>query len=149
MYIRKVLQSYYCKIVFGASFLGSYFLMPSKVFHGILIPLVLLFMLAFALSLTCVVRNIKERTILSKKSTGSLLSVLFAGVGLAALQMCVVGAPVCGASVGLGILAVIMPGVMFDVFSDFAVEILILSILLQTIVLYKMNCFVRMGEKCS
>ncbi|MCD6477663.1 MAG: hypothetical protein J7K87_01545 [Candidatus Aenigmarchaeota archaeon] len=100
-------------------------------------------MIAMSLSLTCIIRNIKERVKLSKTYETSSISVIAAGIGLAALQVCGVGAPVCGASVGLGILSAIFPGVFVNVLEFYAIWIIVISIALQLIALYEMNCFVK------
>ena len=145
IYLKKVLRSNYCKAVFVIIFILSYFLVPEDVFVGYYILLAVAFMLSISLSLTCIIRNIKERVKLSRTYETSSISVIAAGIGLAALQVCGVGAPVCGASVGLGILSAIFPGVFVNFLQSYAVWIIVISIVLQLIALYEMNCFVRVS----
>ena len=86
-------------------------------------------------------RNVKEKVILAKTYKSSLIGILATAIGLSALQVCGVGAPVCGATIGAGFLSALFPGIFMRFLDNFAVYILIASILLQIISLYFMNCF--------
>ena len=141
MYLVKTLESHYCKIVFAAVFALSYFLVPQKIFYRWYTLLGIAFMAMFALTITCIVRNIKERVMLKRTSGGSILSMIAVAVGFAALEVCGVGAPVCGATIGLGIFSTLLPGVTLGFFEKYGVYIVITTIALQMISLYFMNCF--------
>ena len=141
LYLQKVLQSKICILVFITSLIGSYFLIPKTAFYGNTILISLLFMITLATTITCVIRNIKEKIILARTYEGSVISIIATAVGLASLQVCGVGAPVCGAAVGVGILSSIFPYTTVSIISEHAELILIISILLQLISLYFMNCF--------
>ena len=98
------------------------------------------------------VRNIKERVVVAKTYTSSLIGIIATAVGLAAMQVCGFGAPICGAAVGLGIFSSLFPMAFVDVMAKYAVEFVSFSILIQIIALYFMNCFkdfnkVRTGFK--
>ena len=113
-YIIAVLKSKYCEIVFLVSFFLSYFLIPKNVFHGWNQLLAYAFMLVFALTTTCIIRNIKEKILLARTYKSSILGIIAVALGLAALQVCGANAPVCGAAVGVGILSSIFPAVFVN-----------------------------------
>ncbi|MCD6414979.1 MAG: hypothetical protein J7L23_05135 [Candidatus Diapherotrites archaeon] len=145
-YMLKVIGSNYCKIVFIISLILSYFLIPKTVFTGIYYVLAAVFMLVFAISITCIIRNLKERLMLARTYEGSTLSIIAVVLGLSALQVCGVGAPICGATVGLGIVSVIFPGFFVDFLTDYSVYMILFSIILQLVALYFMNCFKKSNE---
>ena len=140
-YLFYVLKSKYCIITFVLALFLSYFLIPKTVFYGLYILLAGLFMISFSLSITCIVRNIKEKVLVAKTYKSSVIGLVAAALGLAALQVCGVGAPFCGAAVGLGILSSFLPTAFIDIMSDFAVEFIVVSIFFQLLALYLMNCF--------
>ena len=147
MYIAETLKSHYCKIVFAVVFALSYFLVPQKVFYRWYILLGVAFMTMFALTITCIVRNIKERVMLKRTSGGSIISIIAVAVGFAALEVCGVGAPVCGATIGLGIFSALLPGMTLGFFEKYGVYIVVVTIALQAISLYFMNCFKEFGSQ--
>jgi len=146
IYLVNTLKSKYCIAVFVFSMILSYFLIPSRAFYSWYIVLALLFMISFSLTITCIVRNIKERIVLAKTYKSSIVGIIAIGLGLGALQVCGFGAPVCGAAVGFGVLSFIFPAAFEHVFSEYAVDILLLSIAFQLIALYFMNCFKKYGS---
>ena len=86
----------------------------------------------------------------SRKDGASLLAVLANVIGLSTLQVCGVGVPTCGASIGIGIVTAIFPDVLVNYFQDYAVWILIFSILIQIYSLYSLNCiFQKKSSKIS
>jgi hypothetical protein len=62
-------------------------------------------------------------------------------LGVTALQVCGLGVPACGVSVGAGFVSLIFPGVVFNYLRDYSIFILIFSITIQIYSLYKMKCF--------
>jgi len=140
-YLFSIFKSKYCLIVFAISLFLSYFLIPKTVFYGWYKILAYTFMISFSLTITCIIRNVKEKILLAKTYKSSVIGIIATALGLTALQVCGVGAPVCGAAVGLGILSSIFPTVFVDVMSKYAVHIIVLSIIFQLVALYFMNCF--------
>jgi len=139
------LKSKYCIGVFAVSLILGYISVPKSVFYGIYLIFAGIFIISFALTLTCVVRNVKEKIVLARTYKSSLVGIIATGVGLAALQVCGVGAPVCGATVGLGILSAIFPIAFVDILSKYSLEIIVVSIIFQLGALYFMNCFEQIG----
>ncbi len=150
-YIITVLQSHYCQIVFLATLFVSYFLIPAKVFYGWGYVLAISFMLVFALSLTCIIRNVKERILLAKTYKQSIWQIVLIILGLSAFQVCGIGAPICGATVGLGMVSIIFPGVFINFLDEYYLLIILFSIILQLISLYFMKCFKleRLVKQCA
>ena len=141
IYFLKILLSNFCKLVFVAAFFLGYFLIPRSVFDHSYRILALIFMLTFALSITCITRNIKERIALMKTTKSSVLTIVASIFGLAAFQVCGVGTPVCGVSVGVGFVSIIFPGFLYNLLTDYANGFIIFSIFAQIIALYFMHCF--------
>ena len=148
LYFIETLKSNYCKIVYFLSIILIYFLTPKKVFYGWYMLIGIIFILISALVITCFIRNIKEKVILAKTQATSTLGLLSAVIGLAALQVCGVGAPICGASIGAGFLSLLLPGFSLNFFESYALHIIIISIVLQILALHMMNCFKRIRGKC-
>ncbi len=141
VYIIKVFKSNYCKFLFLLFFVLSYFLIPASVFYGIYTLLAIAFMISFSLTLTCLIRNIKERVLVAKEYKKSIVGILASAVGLTALQVCGVGAPLCGAYLGAGILSTILPGFFMNFLEKYSVVLILFSIVFQIIGLKSMNCF--------
>lgn len=142
-WIVRIFSSTYCVVVFTATFLLSWLLVPSSMWYGWYPVLAVLFMASFALTVTCMVRNIKERIAVAKTYRTSLLGLIAAGIGLSALQVCGVAAPMCGASIGFGIVAAIFPGFLFSALSQWSIAIVVLSVAAQWVALFAMRCFRR------
>ena len=141
IYLIRTLDSHYCKIVFVASAFLGYFLVPKTAFYGYFEILAWIFIFLFALVITCIVRNTKERIVLSRTYGSSILGTIAVAIGLAALQACGLGAPVCGAAVGMGIFSAIFPSFFMNFFTNYALWIFLISIAFQFLALYFMNCF--------
>lgn len=141
VYIIQVFHSHYCQFVFGASLVLGYFIVPKEVFYGYGIILGILFILSFALVVTCLVRQTKERVKVARTYSGAIIGIIATAIGLTALEACGIGAPVCGAMVGVGILSIILPMSVIDIVSQYAAQILVVSIMIQLVSLYFMNCF--------
>jgi len=78
---------------------------------------------------------------LSRTYEGSILGTIAIAIGLVALQACGLGAPVCGAAVGMGIFSAIFPSFFMNFFTNYALWIFLVSITFQVRALYFMNCF--------
>ena len=141
MFIVKIFKSNYCKVVFVASFIIGYYLIPKQFFFRQYALVGLLFMLSFAFTTTCLIRNLKERVLLAKTYKTSLISIIATVIGLVAFQACGIGAPVCGASLGVGIVSLIFPRFAFSFVTTYSLYLVVFSIIAQLLSLYFMNCF--------
>jgi len=141
LYLFKIFKSRYCCGTFLATLIIISILIPKKIFYGYYSILGGFFILLSSLLLTCFVRNIKEKVVLAKAQKMSFLGIIFLVIGLAAMGTCGVGAPVCGASVAGGVIALLFPGFAFAFFSDHSIVIILFSMFAQVIALYYMNCF--------
>ncbi len=146
LYLVKILNSNYCKLVFLLSFIGSYYLIPENVFHSGNRLIAMIFMLVFALSVTCIVRNTKERVLLAKTYKTSILSIIATAIGISALQVCGMGS-MCVMGAGVGILSIFLPGFALNYLEAHGVIILYFSIFLQLVALYFLKCFAFQEEK--
>ena len=140
-YLLEIFKSHYCQFVFLISLVGIYFLVPKKVFYGYDTLIGIFFIVMTSLTITCLVRSIKEKVLSAKASGASLLGILSIIFGFGALQACTIGAPVCGATIGGGILALIFPGFAFSLMEKYSVPIVLISIFIQLLALYLMKCF--------
>ena len=145
-YLFYVFKSKYCIAAFILTLFLSYFLIPKTVFYGFYTLLAAIFMISFALSITCIIRNIKEKILLARTYESSVIGIIATALGLAALQVCGVGAPVCGAAVGFGILSSILPTAFIDIMSKYAVQFILISVIFQLVALYLMNCFKELNK---
>ena len=143
-YIYNVFKSKNCKILYFLSFVLSYLLIPKTVFFRWYILLGLTFMAVFALTLTCIIRTLKEKIFLAKTNGASVLSVVSLILGFSAINVCGIGAPVCGATVGLGVFSMFFPGASHMFFHEYGVFFVVLSIIIQLFSLKFMNCFKAM-----
>lgn len=130
-------------IVFIASFVAAFFLIPPHIFLTWAAVLAAAFMLSFSLVFTCVFDNIRTRVHLYKTYHFSFWHIILSILGISAFQVCGIGAPIC---IGSG-LAWLLPGFLplafRSFFADFSIYFIILSILIQLYILYKLHCFNR------
>ena len=140
LYIFKILKSHYCQLVLFLGFILAYYLTPENVFQSDNRLIALIFMLVFAMTITCVVRNIKEKVIIAKSLKSSLVGIIATAIGLSALQVCGMSG-VCVVGVGAGILSLILPGFMMNFLESYSVVLLYFSIFIQLASLYYMKCF--------
>ncbi len=141
MRLFNVFKSNYCKLVFIIALIGSYFLIPDTVFRGYYYIIAIIFMVTFSLSVMCVIRSVKDKVVLAKTYKSSILSIIATALGLSALQVCGVGAPICGGSIGLGFLSLVFPRFFINFLANYSAVIIFLAIILQLISLYFMGCF--------
>lgn len=141
IYLSCVFKSHYCKIVFLIMLVISYFLLPRKVFFSWYNILAYSFIILFALTSTCLIKSIKDRVILQRKNHSSIWSIIFSLIGLSAFQVCSIGAPVCGISIGAAIVATILPTFAFHLINHYALYFIYLAIVIQLISLFQMKCF--------
>ncbi|GEM_PF-693075 len=146
IYLRQIFKSKVCVLTFIIALIISYLLIPKKAFYGVYTIISVLFMISLALTITCIVRNTKEKVLLARTYESSIIGIIATAIGLASLQVCGVGAPVCGAAVGVGILASVMPYTLMSTITNHAGTLLIISIIFQITALYFMNCFKSIEE---
>lgn len=135
------LKSNYCKVVFVLAFALAYVITPKHLLQGRYLFIAVPYFLLFSFSMACMVRVIKERAKSSLIKGGSVFSFLIGVVGLSALQVCGLGTPLCGASIGFGILSMILPRLAFEFLTKHGLIIVLLAMLLQIVGLYSMKCF--------
>lgn len=140
-FILRVFSSHYCWLSLVLSFIIGYFLVPEKIFHGAWSIFGIVYALVFSIVLTCMIRVIKEKALNMKRTGAGIISVIGAILGLGAMQVCGIGAPICGATLGVSIFSIIAPGVSTALWQDFAIPLLFVSIILQIVSLYYLKCF--------
>lgn len=145
IFLIKVAKSHYCKAVFLATLIGSYFLIPSKVFVGVYTWIAILFMLLFSMVFTCFVREIKEEIKNKRRYGVSFLGIVAGVAGFSAIQFCGVGAPVCGATLGVLFLSSVLPSFFVGILSGYSNLILIGAIGVQILTLIYLGCFKRVN----
>jgi hypothetical protein len=143
------MSSIYCKIVFVLAFLLSYFLLPEGVFGGVHKYIAIIFMFSFSFSVSCIVRNIKEKIILARTYKTSVFSLILSVLGFSAFQVCGINAGMCTATVGMGVVSTIFPSFLVGFLSSYGHLIIWFSVILQILALYFMKCFNRGIYKCN
>jgi len=139
--IIKVLESNYCKLVFLLSLILSYFLIPKHLVGFWWNLIVIIFMLLFSLNMTCMVRNIKERIKEAKTTTNSVIGLIASGLGIMALQVCGTSGYLCSTSILMGVFSSILPHFMLNFLEEYALYIILATILFLIISLRNMKCF--------
>jgi hypothetical protein len=124
-----------CRLAFFLSLAIGFMLAPPLLLEKN-IAIAMVFILTFALSMSCVAFSVKEK--LRNAKAGSTLSVVASALGFAAIEACSMGT-VCGAA-GLGILTLAIPGAFLGYFTDYGVQIVLASIAVQLAVLWRMGC---------
>lgn len=146
-YFIEIFKSNYCKFVFLISLVLVFIATPKKIFYEFYTILGIFFILITSLTITCFVRNIKEKIKEAKIHGASLIGIISIVFGIGALQACTIGAPVCGASIGAGVVALFFPGLAFGLLEKYSILITIISILIQIIALHYMKCFKVIFQK--
>ncbi len=139
----RLLKSNYCRLTFIISLAIITALTPRKIFYGYYTLLGIAFILTTALAITCIAYVIKEQVRSARANGASIIGIIATVLGFGALQTCTIGVPVCGASVGAGILAVFFPQVALPFFEKYGIIIVGVSILLQIATIALMGCFRR------
>ncbi|MEM4397532.1 MAG: hypothetical protein QW757_02825 [Candidatus Woesearchaeota archaeon] len=142
-FLFAVFESKLCFIVFLLSLALGSILTPKRIFYGYFTILGVFYIFLFALVMTCMVRIIKEKVINLKHTGASFFSIILSLLGFSALNVCGIGAPVCGAGLTIGI-ASFFPSFFNNFFHNYAWLILIISIIIQILALWYMGCF----KKC-
>ncbi len=140
-FLLENLKSKYCQLVFFGSLILGYVLTPKNVLIGANKYIAFFFITTFALTIACVVRSVKEKVKTAYTHKSSTIGLLASVIGISTLQVCGLGTPVCGASVGIGIVTTVFPGFLINQVRSYSEIILGISILAQLVSLYMMNCF--------
>ncbi len=146
LFLFQMFESNCCKFVFVISLVIVYLLVPKKIFYGYYTILGGLFIISTSLVISCFVRNIRERVFSASKNGASFVGILMSIFGLSALQICTIGAPVCGVSIGAGLLSMIFPAMAFNFLEEYGIYVVILSLVAQIFALYFMKCFNKIIE---
>ena len=144
-YFFSMFKSWYCDISFLVFFVLLLLFLPAKIFQGYFLILGVSFSLVFALSLTCMMKIIKERAESVKRTGHSILGVIMGLLGFSALHVCTIGLPFCGATVGLVLISSIFPVFLLDYLHKYPYIIIAISFLIQLYSLYSMKCFKRVA----
>jgi hypothetical protein len=140
-FILNMLRSKYCLVVLIVGLAGGYYFVPKKIFNGIWFVVGIAYIIVFAFVIACMTRVIKERAVNMKNTGASLISVIATVIGIGAMQTCGIGAPICGATVGVGIFSLFFPNISKSFLTEYSLHIIIASIVIQLVALYYMNCF--------
>lgn len=138
--IINLFKSNYCKTVFFISVFLGYIMLPKNAFHGWMGFLAYIFIGSFALTMTCLVGNIKERIKNAKAYQGSIIGLIASSLGIVALQVCGSNGLFCGASILSGFLSSLLPHFLFSFFETYGHLIIVASILMQIYSLFRMRC---------
>ncbi|MBW3021212.1 hypothetical protein KY334_07995 [Candidatus Woesearchaeota archaeon] len=136
-----------CRLVFIVALAIISLLVPRSIFLGWLILLGIPFIVLSSMVVSCFIRLLRERIRLSKESGMSLLGIIATAFGFIALQMCSIGTLVCGVTLSFSIFGFILPGFLFHFIGEYSYLVLVLSIILQFISLYFMNCFKKVKSQ--
>ncbi len=142
-YLIKIFKSDYCKFVFLLSLIFVFILVPHKIFYRFYTILGILFIVITSLTITCFVWGIKQKINYAKTQGVSFIGLITIILGFGALQACTIGVPACTVSVGAGFFALFFPGVVLGLLGKYSVAIVIISLMIQLLALYFMNCFKR------
>lgn len=140
-FIFSIFKSKYCWLSLFFGLIIGYYIVPDKIFNSSWFIVGLIYSIVFAVVISCTIRIIKERAVNIKNTGAGFLSVLAAIFGIGAMQVCGVGAPICGATIGFSVFSILVPGIPLEILTEFALQIIIASIGLQLLSLYYMKCF--------
>lgn len=136
----QIFKSKYCVFIFILSLLTVGILAPKQIFHNNNL-IGLIFIISTSLLITCLIRNLKEKAYSAKINGASVLGILSIILGFGALEACVMSAPVCGAYIGTGFLALFFPNFALTFFEKYNTSVILLSFIIQFFALYQMKCF--------
>ncbi len=132
-------KSPFCRAVLLLSVVAGYFLVPKPLYSSNLLPLALLFIATFSLTITCIVFSAKERFLTIRSSGESILGAVGSLVGIVSIELCGISATSCSGGLALSAIGFLLPAGAIHLLSNFAVPLLALSIGAQLIYLFR-NC---------
>lgn len=112
-------------------------MIPNQVFIAGFWWLAIPFIFLFALVCTCTIRNLTNSYSNKVSKRGFIASAL----GFSALQVCGLSAYACSTAIGFTILAGILPHTILNIFQQYSIQIISISILIQIYALYQLKCF--------
>ncbi len=145
MILQEVLDSPYCKTALLLSVGTMIVLLPKTLFHGFIAIPALLYVILFSLNITCLIRQTKERSKATPKN--SVVSFIATIVGITTLSTCGISAPMCGATLGMGLFSTITPHFILPLLFRYSAWFLIGAIGLQLYSLYRMQCLLAKHSK--
>ena len=125
-------------IVFFASLVVIYLLLPAPFFAGYTLFLTVLFMAIFAFSMTCVARNLLDNFRIVRVRNHSIKSILSSMARLSDFNIC--GALACTYGVSLFLLSTLSPAFFLGLLSEYSPFMVMFFIALQSGALYQMKC---------
>ncbi len=128
-------------VVFTVAFLLALFILPSHILNGPYVYLGLVFIIVFSLNMTCLVKVMRHRANTAKAQGAGIFGIIGTALGFIALQMCGVGGPLCGALFGSVVFASLLPAGSLGYFTHYAVEMVVMAIVIQIISLWYLKCF--------
>jgi len=94
------------------------------------------FIVFFALLTFCMLRNFKSNF----KNKGSKKGFFASILGFGALQVCGLSAYACSTALGFTVLATILPHSVLNIFQQYSIQIILVSIVFQIYALYQLKC---------
>ena len=143
-FLFKIFKTKPCLIIFFLGLILGYLIIPKTIFSGFWTLIRITYIILFSIVITCIVRVIKERIINMKQTGAGIISIIAAALGLGAMQVCGVGAPICGATIGVGIISIFFPSISLNFLSHYSLLIIFISMVLEIIAIYYMGCL----KKC-
>ena len=138
--MKKLFSDVPSIVVFTVAFLLGLFILPTHIRSGEYFYLGIIFVSLFALNMTCVVHTMRARAKVARASGAGVVGVVTTAVGFTALQMCGVGGPLCGALFGSIVFASILPAGSLGLVTHYAVEIVLVAIVIQAVSLWYLGC---------
>jgi hypothetical protein len=141
--IKEVLSSKYCWGVIFISIVLGYFLIIRKFtlftsFWSIFFSI--FYIILFAVSNSCLVKEMKERIKDSSQTGSSILSILGSVLGISAIQLCTVSGT-CSVNIVTSLLLTVFPTSLGFFFIRHGIWILIISDILLSISILRLGCF--------
>lgn len=133
-------------LIFLFAAIGGFFLIPRHVFFENFAVLAWIYLPFFALTITCLARNLLARARAARNAGSSFLGIVSTAVGITALQACGLGMPACGSALGVFFGLALVPGFVAAFVRDYAPLLIFISIIFQAIALYSLGCFNRFAH---
>lgn len=127
--------------VFFPAAIGGFLLVPRHVFFEGYAFLAWIYLPVFALTVTCLFKNILGRAKAAKSTGSSFLGIVSTAIGITALQACGLGMAACGSAIGIIFGLAVIPGVVAVFVRNHAPVLIFTSIVFQLIALYFLKCF--------
>jgi hypothetical protein len=130
-----------CAIVFVSSLIVWFLLTYKILFYSRYTIIGIIFVLTFSTTITCMIRNTKEKVVQAKQYKKSLFGIIWVVIGVWALQVCGINAFMCWSTIWISVIWAILPTSFINILGEYSIYIIILSIVTQIVWLYYMKCF--------